>query len=283
MADSKMPIPPRAPDQPPPPEVERRRNQGEAFEQAFGREPVSAHDWATAAMLDPHSYDPKNQGVPPEIVAARITPEPGKGVVKVNAFIPNNRVWNFGHDLGDNRGFDSKASPENSRASAIVDYDNGIVVVRQNPSVSQESGAVAVAKPSVSVAQSSDGTVDLSYEMSDGFIPGGPTVGGLMLHNVAGELAIKPADDGFSLGGHVTDFPALEIYQNGKPLLQYMPAMGYDEAGPLVQLMTQHGVGDLELLDQFRTHKLIPHGEMTVHVPVVDLGPVSDMPTAPVK
>jgi hypothetical protein len=62
-----------------------------------------------------------------------------------------------------------------------------------------------------------------------------------------------------------------------------MPAMGYDEAGPLVQLMTQHGVGDLELLDQFRTHKLIPHGEMTVHVPVVDLGPVSDMPTVPVK
>jgi hypothetical protein len=37
----------------------RRKNQIDAFKQVFGREPVSAADWDTAAALDPHSYDPK--------------------------------------------------------------------------------------------------------------------------------------------------------------------------------------------------------------------------------
>jgi hypothetical protein len=46
---------------------QRRRNEIEAFKQVFGREPTSAADWETAAALDPHSYDPKFQGVGPQI------------------------------------------------------------------------------------------------------------------------------------------------------------------------------------------------------------------------
>ncbi|MEE6167934.1 MULTISPECIES: WXG100 family type VII secretion target [unclassified Mycolicibacterium] len=261
-----------------------RRNEIAAFQQVFGREPTSPSDWRTAAMLDPHNYDPKYKGVPPEIVAARIKPIPGKGIVRINAFIPNDRVWNFGHDLGDNRGFDPNALPEHSRGSVIIDYDNGIVVTRQNPSVSQESGNVAVAKPHISVVQAADGTLDVRYDMADGFIPGGATTGGLVMHNVAGEIAIKPTDTGFRLGGHVTDFPALEVYHDNSSLYQYMPSMGYNEAGPVVQLMTQHSVGDPGLLDQFATHKFIPHGTaVAVPVPGVELGPVTNIPTVPVR
>ncbi len=37
-----------------------------AFEKVFGHAPLSSADWATAAALDPHSYNAKNGGVPPE-------------------------------------------------------------------------------------------------------------------------------------------------------------------------------------------------------------------------
>lgn len=201
----------------------------------------------------------------------------------MNAFIPGQRVWNFGHDRGDNRGFDANSLPEHSRGNILVDYDNGLVVARDNPSVSAESGNVAVHAPEVSVAQAKDGTVNIRYDMADGFIPGGVATGAVSLHNVAGDISIKPTDTGVQLGGHVTDFPALEIYHGTEPLYHYMPRMGYDEAGPLVQLMTQHEVGNPGLLEQFQMHKLIPHGEMLVRVPSVDLAPVSNMPIAPVS
>lgn len=41
---------------------ERRLNQIDAFREVFGRDPVSASDWATAAALDPSTYDSKFQG-----------------------------------------------------------------------------------------------------------------------------------------------------------------------------------------------------------------------------
>jgi hypothetical protein len=56
-------------------EADRRQNQIGAFKQVYGREPVSANDWGMAAALDPHSYDPKYQGVPPGIVVGRLTPQ----------------------------------------------------------------------------------------------------------------------------------------------------------------------------------------------------------------
>ncbi|WP_284236020.1 hypothetical protein [Mycobacterium antarcticum] len=62
-------------------EADRRRNEEAAFKGVFGREPVSSADWSTAAALDPHSYDPDVQGLPPEIRVARVAPVPGQGVV----------------------------------------------------------------------------------------------------------------------------------------------------------------------------------------------------------
>ncbi len=47
------------------PEANRTYNQMKAFEKVFGHAPLSSADWATAAALDPHSYNAKNGGVPP--------------------------------------------------------------------------------------------------------------------------------------------------------------------------------------------------------------------------
>ncbi|MET0863741.1 MAG: hypothetical protein ABWZ98_05355, partial [Nakamurella sp.] len=102
-------------------EAERKSNQAEAFRQVFGRAPTTDSDWLTAAALDPHSYDPKNNGVQANVVVGRIQPVPGQGVVRTNLFIPSKDVWApasgwppYDNNLGDNRGFSPTAGPEDS-------------------------------------------------------------------------------------------------------------------------------------------------------------------------
>ena len=53
------------------PEANRTYNQMKAFEKVFGHAPLSSADWATAAALDPHSYNAKNGGVAPNIIVAQ--------------------------------------------------------------------------------------------------------------------------------------------------------------------------------------------------------------------
>ena len=76
-------------------DADRRRNQINAFRQVFGREPVSTVDWKTAAALDPHSYDAKFRGVPPEILVAQIDPVPGQGVVRISQWIEQRDVFGW--------------------------------------------------------------------------------------------------------------------------------------------------------------------------------------------
>lgn len=263
-----------------------RENQEFAFRQVFDRAPTSPADWQTAAMLDTHNYDPKYKGVQSEVTAAKIDPQPGKGVVQVNAFIPGQRVWNFGHDKGDNRGFNPNALPEQARGNLLIDYENGLVVARDNPSVSVESGNVAVHKPDVSVVQGSGGAVNIKWDMADGFVPGGSDMGKLTAHSVAGEMVVKPNDNGtYQIGGHMSDFPAYEVYGNGQAIYQYMPSMGHNEAGPLVQLMGDHEFGNPGLLDQFHVDgfKIFPPDLTSIRVDSVQLGPLDNVPTAPTR
>lgn len=263
-----------------------KENQENAFRKVFGRAPTSPADWQTAAMLDAHNYDPKYKGVQSEVSAAKIDPQPGKGVVQVNAFIPGQQVWNFGHDKGDNRGFDMNAKPEQARGNLLIDYENGLVVARDNPSVSVESGNVAVHKPDVTVAQGSHGSVNIKWDMADGFVPGGAIAGKATAHSVAGEMVVTPTDSGgYQIGGHMSDFPAYEVYGNGQPIYQYMPSMGYDERGPLVQLMGDHQFGNPGLLDQFHVDgfKVFPPGPTSIRVDSVQLGPIDNVPTAPMR
>lgn len=210
----KSPTPPLAPT----PEADRRRNQIEAFKNAFGREPTSPSDWTTAAALDPHSYDPKNAGVPPNIVVGRIKPVAGQGVVRTSLFIPGQKAWTpFGDNLGDNRGFDPQAGPEESRVTIYTDYDNGIVVARQNPSVMEMPGGGfkrAAGTPDIQVSQNPNGSVLIKYQAADPFSPGGQDIAKATPWNVNGSLVIKPTPSGPVAGGLVTEFPAIEIYND---------------------------------------------------------------------
>src|SRR5690606_34160771 len=105
-------------------------------------------DWATAEVLNLKSYDPKYQGVGPEIRVVRINPVPGQGVVRVGQYIEQRDVSNptngltsfnpFARDFGDDRTAESNFDPEHSRVTTYVDYENGLVVMRQNPSVAQD-------------------------------------------------------------------------------------------------------------------------------------------------
>ncbi len=254
------------------PDSVRRRNQIEAFRKAFGRDPVSDNDWTTAAALDPHSYNPKNKGVPPNIVVARIKPVPGQGVVRTNMFIPSKDVWApaveipdvgngqllpYDNNLGDNRGFDPYAGPEDSRVSIYTDFDNGIIVARQNPSVNADTGQVKTGTPDISAVQQANGAVLLHYNAADPFSPGGQGLAKAIPFSVNGSLGIAPGAGGPRVGGEVTSFPALEVYsdRNGGaiPLLQSWPSFTDDASGPMIGLLPHKDVGDSGIIPSFNS------------------------------
>lgn len=249
----------------------RRKNQMDAFRQVFGRDPVTAGDWTTAAALDPHSYDAKNQGTPANIAVGRIQPVPGKGVIRTNLFIPGRAAWSpklgmppYDDNLGDNRGFSSAAGPEESRVAIYVDYDNGLIVARQNPSVNEDSGVVRVGTPQVSAVQQSNGSVLVRYAAADPFGPGGENLAKAAGVNVNGTLAFDPTGTGVNVGGTVTNFPALEIYQDHpdgstSTLLHSWPEFFDNAGGPLAGLWWHRDVGDASLPYSFNDVAPAPH------------------------
>lgn len=245
-------------------DADRAGNQREAFNRVYGRDPVSDNDWRMAAALDPHSYDPKYHGVPPEIVAGRITPQPGKGVVRSNMFIPADHVYNIPKDwkditdrrfrpdnVGDNRGPSANADVEASRVSMFVDYDNGMVVVRQNPTsaVDGQRGGAAAAVPNVYVAQAPDGRLTIDYNAHDAYELPLATWGGA---TVNGRITFDPHADGtIALGGSTTIYPSMETYQyrdGAAPAqLQWTPANSGSPWGPSMGLERHHWIGDTSI------------------------------------
>jgi hypothetical protein len=243
----------------------QRRNQSEAFRAIFGDEPVTDTDWATAAALDPHSYNPKNNGVPPNIVVARIKPVPGQGLVRTNLFIPSKAVWApaidwlpYDNHLGDDRGFSPAASPEDSRVTIYTDFENGLVVARQNPSVNADTGEVRTGTPSVAALQQPNGTVLIRYNAADPFPPGGDALAKAIGLSVNGTLGIAPSPSGARIGADdVTTFPALEIYSDRggstTPLVQSWPSFTDDASGPLIGLPLDKDLGDPSVIASFNS------------------------------
>lgn len=226
---------------------ERRRNEIDAFEKVFGHGPRTATDWQTAAALDPHSYDDKYEGVPPSIGVGRIDPVPGQGVVKTGLFIPRDEVFNIPRDdLGDARGFDPDFGPEDTRVSLYIDYENGVVIARQNPSV-DDAGNVAVLTPDIRVQQASDGAVRIQYDAKNAFAPPGSDLTG---HVVQGDIVVSPGLSGqpATVDGVVGDYPSLEVYQNMpdgtvRTLAQDAADSG-NSLGPLTELPFSHEIGN---------------------------------------
>lgn len=270
-------------------QAKRRQNQIDAFTKVFGRPPTSSADWETAAALDPNCYEPKNGGALANIVVGRINSVPGQGVVQTNMFIPGRAVWDpqvdwppYHDNLGDNRGFSPTAGPEESRVSIFVDYENGIIVARQNPSIDEKTGQVRTGSPSISAVQQSNGAVLIKYSAADPFSPGGPDLAKATSFDVNGTIAIEPTPAGPRVGGNVTNFPATEIYShrpdgNVLPLVQSWPLFEHRAGGPLAGLWWHKPFGDpaleLRFNDQYPAPRLpaLPHpGHPT---PVAPLGP----------
>ncbi|SBS75325.1 conserved hypothetical protein [uncultured Mycobacterium sp.] len=272
----------------------QRRNQIAAFRAEFGREPVSDSDWSTAAALDPHSYNPKNNGVEANIVIARIRPVPGQGAVRTNLFIPSKDVWApalefpifnghplpYDNNLGDNRGFDPSVVPEESRVAIYTDFENGIIVARQNPSANADTGQVRAGTPDISAVQQTSGAVLLRYNAADPFSPGGEKPAKAIPFSVNGTLGISPGIDGPRVGGTVTSFPALEVYsdRNGTttPLLRSWPSFTADASGPLIGLLPHKDVGDPGIVGSFNS--VLPRFEPPQPGPVHGLQPVTVTP-----
>ncbi|NTY63883.1 hypothetical protein [Mycolicibacterium sphagni] len=241
----------------PPREDERRRNQIEAFRNVFGRDPVSTSDWTTAAGLDPHTYDPKFRGTNSDVEVVRIKPVPGQGVVRSSQWIPDREVRSFPpwtHDLGNNRGANAHFDPEDTKVTTIIDYDNGIVIMRQNPSVLENSdgssGEVRIGHPTGAVIQLQDGSVRIKYDSGNPFAPGwtrDPTTMDAHQVTVNGDLVFTPGANGVTVNGTRTDYPSMEVYQdmpNGMThtvLIDNAAAGG--QQGPMTNLPFHHDVG----------------------------------------
>nr|WP_064569771.1 hypothetical protein [Gordonia sp. LAM0048] len=232
----------------------RVANQVDAFREVYGRVPVSDNDWRVAAALDPHSYNPKNQGVPPVVSVIKIKPVPGQGVVATGLFIPTETVIGGIDDhLGDNREFDPHFSPENTRVSYFIDYENGIIIARQNPSVNVDSGEVRTGTPKVSASQLPDGTVAIAYDAADPFAPPGAAE---LAWSVNGQTVITPSGTGARVSGEATDYPSMETYQylpDGQTRILHQDDAGdHIAAGPFLNLPFHHEYGSYEDdLDRF--------------------------------
>lgn len=242
----------------------QEQNQRAAFAQVYGRDPVSANDWRMAAALDPTSYQPRNHGAEPQIVAGRFTPQPGRGVVRTNLFIPSEKVQNVAMDFddvfhwrwvpdnfGDNRGPSAFADMEGSRVTLMLDYDHGVIAVRQNPTsaVDGRRGGARAAVPTVHVLEAPDGRITVDYNAHDAYEN---IVGRLAGVTVNGRVTFAPdAGGGIALGGNTTIYPSMETYQyrgGGQPAqLQWNPANSASEIGPATSLMRHHWVGDASI------------------------------------
>ncbi|NNH75292.1 hypothetical protein HLB23_36500 [Nocardia uniformis] len=266
-----------------------------AFEKMFGHPPVTDVDRATANALNPNSYDPKYQGVPPNIVVARIKPVPGQGVVRTGQYIQERDVVDpssknaFGRNKGDNRTADPNFDPEHTRVATYVDYENGIVVFRQNPSVVQEadgSGShVEVGRPEATVVQATDGSVRIKYDAADPIGMGGPMRE--FGWSVNGDLVFTPTENGVRIDGTRTNYPWLEAYQTsiaqGNREIAVDPPTGLGTGssfGPSINLQGHHEIGSGgQALDDDKWKGWNSLYDVKVDVPGTPLGNPNTPPT----
>lgn len=275
-------------------EDERRRNQVEAFRTVFGREPVSASDWTTAAALDAHTYNPTFDGAQSEVRVVKIDPVAGQGVVRSSQWIEQPWVHRLASlDAGNGRGATKDFDPEDTKVTTYIDYDNGIVVMRQNPSVElNPDGSVRQVKvgvPQGSVAQTADGSVRIKYDAGNPLAPGALTDkhGPLGDHrlSVNGDLVFTPGPDGVHVDGTRSDYPSLEVYQDlpgGARTVLIDPAQSGRSHAPMLNLPFHHdiGIGGKAFAPFDHGGSWNPRFDVRTPIPATDFGPTTAPPSA---
>lgn len=277
---------------------ERRHNQIEAFKRVFGREPTSAADWETAAALDPQTYDPKFKGAKSQIEVVKIRPVSGQGVVRVSQWIEQRDVTSSlsgNRDLGNNRRPEQHFDPEDTKVTTYIDYENGLVILRQNPSVEETStgapGTVKVGTPKGSVTQLADGSVRIKYDAGNPFAPGftADPHGPLANHTITvnGDLVFTPGAGGVQVNGTRTDYPSLEVYQDfpggSTRTVLIDPAEAGNSAGPMFNLPFHHDVGPLggRAFAPFDSGGWNLQYDVPAPLPPTEFGPVTHPPSVP--
>jgi hypothetical protein len=276
--------------------ADRRQNQIDAFRDIFGREPASTTDWATATALDPHSYDPNTDGVAPQIRVAKIDPVPGQGLVRVGQWIEQRDVISgLGtRDFGNARVADPHFDPANTKVTTYIDYENGLVVMRQNPSVELTAdggpGEVKVGVPEATIQQSSDGAVRIRYDAANPFAPGvaqnPPWPLGDNPWTVNGDLVFTPGSEGVRVDGTRTNYPSMEVYQDSTGgstrTILIDPAVAGNSTGPIVNLPEHHEVGaGGSAFRPFQTGRWNSDFDVPIPLRATDLGPVAHVPVVP--
>jgi hypothetical protein len=277
-------------------EANRRQNEKDAFKEVFGREPTSPADWTTAAVLDPHSYHPDVQGVPPEIRVARIEPVPGQGVVRVSQWIEQRDVISgpFKRDFGNTRVADPHFDPADTKVTTYIDYENGLVVTRQNPSIelndSGGPGQVKVGIPEAVIQQSSDGSVRIKYDAANPFAPdiaqSPPWPLDKNPWTVNGDLVFTPTAEGVHVDGTRTNYPSMEVYQDlpdgSTRTVLIDPAIAGNSTGPMLNLPEHHEVGaGGRVFAPFDTGAWNPKYDVQVPLPSTEAGPATSPPAVP--
>ena len=278
--------------------LERTRASAEAFEQVFGRPPTGPTDWATAEALNPNSYDPLFQGRPPEIRVVKINPVPGQGVVRASQFIEQRDVTSWpppARDFGNNRLANPNFDPENSKVTTYIDYENGIVVMRQNPSVELTDqggpGEVRVGVPEAMVSQTADGAVRIQYDAGNPFVPDilahPPSPMDGQAPTVNGDLVFTPTGGGVRVDGTRTDYPSLEVYQDmptgSTRTVLIDAAESGSSLGPAMNLPFHHDVGrGGSAFEPFNSGGgWNPQYDVPIPLAPTELGPVSKVPSIP--
>ncbi|MGE2731748.1 EspA/EspE family type VII secretion system effector [Mycolicibacterium vaccae] len=276
--------------------ADRPQNEAAAFRELFGREPSSTIDWQTAAVLDPHSYHPDTDGLASEIRVVRIEPVPGQGLVRAGQYIEQRDVISgpWKRDFGNGRATDPKFDPADTKVTTYIDYENGLVVMRQNPSVELAAdggpGQVRVGIPDAVVLQNSDGAVRIQYDAANPFAPGIAQDPPWPLQDnpwtVNGDLVFTPTADGIRVDGTRTNYPSLEVYQDlpdgSSRTVLIDPAIAGNSTGPMLNLPQHHDIGTGgDAFAPFDTGGWNPKYDVRIPLPSTAAGPTTSPPSVP--
>ena len=197
-------------------------------------------------------------------------------------------------DFGNTRVADPHFDPADTKVTTYIDYENGLVVMRQNPSVELAAdggpGQVRVGVPEAVVQQTSDGAVRIGYDAGNPFAPDIAQDPPWPLENnpwtVNGDLVFTPSADGVHVDGTRTDYPSMEVYQEfpdgSSRTVLIDPATAGNSTGPMVNLPQHHDVGaGGSAFAPFDSGGWNPDFDVRVPLPSTEFGPATSPPTVP--